>query len=278
MIVITVKGYLRSSGMFIPLLGKWEQRKSGMEDCVVRMEGICKYFGEKVALEHASIELHEGEVLGLVGDNGAGKSTLLKTLAGVFPKDSGDIFIKGRKVRINSPRQSRSLGIEMVYQDMSLCGSLNAWENIYLGRYHTHPLRRSLLPILDKRSMARKALQSLRNLGIDLTDINGPVRNLSGGQQQAVAICRCQLFRPGVILLDEPTASMGMAEREKVLDMILDLKDQGSSIIMVTHNLQELFQVADRALVVKEGRSIWCGPLEGMEPENLAQMMFVGRA
>jgi len=243
-----------------------------MGKCLVRMEDISKHFGGKVALEQAHMELREGEVLGLVGDNGAGKSTLLKILAGVIARDGGDVFIRGHKVAINSPHQSRSLGIEMVYQDLSLCGSLTVWENIYLGRYIIHPFR-----ILDKKLMSQKALQFLQNLGIDLTDVNEPVRNLSGGQQQAIAICRCLLFQPNVILLDEPTASMALVEQEKVLKMIVDLKDQGRSLVMVTHDLQQLFRVADRGLVLKGGRSIWCGSLKELKPDDLAQMMFVGK-
>ncbi|MGD0915232.1 MAG: ATP-binding cassette domain-containing protein [Thermodesulfobacteriota bacterium] len=243
-----------------------------MNNYLVRMENISKHFGGKVALEQAHLELSQGEVLGLVGDNGAGKSTMLKILAGVAARDGGDIFIGGQKVSINSPRQSRSLGIEMVYQDLSLCGSLTVWENIYLGRYIVRPLR-----ILDKNRMSQKALQFLQNLGIDLYNINEPVRNLSGGQQQAIAICRCLLFQPEVILLDEPTASMALVEQERVLKLIIDLKDQGRSLVMVTHNLQELFRVADRALVLKGGRNVWCGPLKRLKPDDLAQMMFVGR-
>ena len=243
-----------------------------MEKPLVRMENISKHFGGKVALEEARLELNEGEVLGLVGDNGAGKSTLLKILAGVVSRDRGDISIRSEKVSINSPRQSRSLGIEMVYQDLSLCGSLTVWENIYLGRYVVRPFR-----ILDKNLMSQRALQFLKNLGIDLSDVNEPVRNLSGGQQQAIAICRCLLFRPKVILLDEPTASMALVEQEKVLKLIVDLKEQGRSLVMVTHNLQQLFRVADRTLVLKGGRSIWCGPLKGLKPDDLAQMMFIGR-
>lgn len=160
----------------------------------------------------------------------------------------------------------------MVYQDLSLCGSLTVWENIYLGRYVVRPSR-----ILDKNLMSQRALQFLKNLGIDLSDVNEPVRNLSGGQQQAIAICRCLLFRPNVILLDEPTASMALVEQEKVLKLIVDLKEQGRSLVMVTHNLQQLFRVADRTLVLKGGRSVWCGPLKGLKPDDLAQMMFIGR-
>jgi ABC-type sugar transport system ATPase subunit len=243
---------------------------------IVRMGDINKRFGGKVALEQVDLELQEGEVLGLVGDNGAGKSTLLKVLSGTINRDSGTIFLDERKVTIKSPHQSRQLGIEMVYQDLSLCRNLTIWENIYLGRFRTHSFLKGFFPVLNKREMSKKTLDSLQHIGINLKDMNKPVHSLSGGEQQAVALCRCLLFRPKVILLDEPTASMALWEKQKILKLINNLKEKGHSLIMVTHNLQDLFQVADRALVLKEGKRIWCGSLEGKRPEDLAQMMFAG--
>ena len=231
-----------------------------------------------MALDQAELRLHPGEILGLVGDNGAGKSTMLKVLSGVLKRDGGEIYLEGKPVRIDSPSRSRGLGIEMVYQDLSLCNSLNVWENVFLGRYRSRPPFTKLLAILDKRRMARKALEAMEALGINRFEVNTPVRNLSGGQQQAVAICRCLLFEPRVILLDEPTASMAVRERERVLALIRDLSRQGRSIIMVTHNLQELFKVAHAAAVLKEGRTIWQGSLQGLTPDDVARMMFVGRA
>lgn len=249
-----------------------------MEKIAVRMANICKKFDGKVALDHAEMELQKGEILGLVGDNGAGKSTLLKILSGVLPKDSGEIFLEeGQKVMVDNPSRARQLGIEMVYQDLSLCGTLNLWENIFLGRFLTRRLFNLLFPVLDRRRMERETARLLREVGIDLPTLHQPVRTLSGGQQQAVAFCRCLLFHPKIILLDEPMASMALWEREKILGLIRTLKGKGSSIIMVTHNLQDLFQVADRVLVLKEGRSIWSGPLSGLAPDDIAQMMFSGK-
>ncbi len=247
-----------------------------MKTPIIRMENIGKRFGAKVALAQADLDLREGEILGLVGDNGAGKSTLLKILSGSIGRDEGEIYLHGRKVTITCPRHSRELGIEMVYQDLSLCRSLTIWENIFLGRFTTYPFLRKLVPILNKREMFHQALLSMQQVGIGLEDMNKPVRNLSGGEQQAVALCRCLLFRPRVILLDEPTASMALWEKQKILRLILDLRGQGHSLIMVTHNLQDVFQVADRALVLKEGKRIWCGALEGMSPPDLARLMFAG--
>ncbi len=249
-----------------------------MVNIAVRMENICKKFDGKVALDHAEMELQKGEVLGLVGDNGAGKSTLLKILSGVLSKDSGDIFIEGQKVIVGNPSRARHLGIEMVYQDLSLCGTLNVWENIFLGRYLTRRFFKNFFPILDRRKMERETSHLLTKLGIDLPNLQQPVRTLSGGQQQAVAFCRCLLFQPKIVILDEPMASMALWEREKILGLIRGLKQRGCSIIMVTHNLQDLFQVADRFLVLKEGRSIWSGPLIGLTPNDIAQLMFSGKA
>ena len=247
-------------------------------DAIVHMKDIQKQFAGKIALNSAELFLHRQEILGLVGDNGAGKSTLLKILSGVLRRDAGKIIIGGKPVRIDAPTHSRDLGIEMVYQDLSLCESLSVWENAYLGRYETRKLLKPLVSILDKRKMARQAAHVLTELGITLTDINTPVRHLSGGQRQAVAICRCLLFQPRIVLLDEPTASMAAWEQKKILDLIRSLKDRGKSVIMVTHNLRELFQVADRAAVLKEGRTIWQGILKDTTPDELARMMFLGKA
>ncbi|KMY68402.1 hypothetical protein AAU61_01575 [Desulfocarbo indianensis] len=249
-----------------------------MADALVQLKGIEKHFSGKIALDRAELALRRGEILGLVGDNGAGKSTMLKIISGVLKKDAGEILMEGQAVRINSPVHSRGLGIEMVYQDLSLCGSLNVWENIFLGRYQTRSFFKMPSPVLDKRKMIKMTVETMASLGIRRLDANAPVRNLSGGEQQAVAICRCLLFHPRVILLDEPTASMALKERQKVLELVRGLKERGRSIIMVTHNLEELFQVADRAAVFKEGRAIWQGPLRGLKPDDVARMMFVGKA
>lgn len=249
-----------------------------MADALVQLKGIEKHFSGKIALDRAELALWRGEILGLVGDNGAGKSTMLKIISGVLKKDGGEIFIEGQTVRINNPVHSRGLGIEMVYQDLSLCGSLNVWENIFLGRYRTKSLFKTPSAVLDKRKMIKMTVEVMASLGITRLDASTPVRNLSGGEQQAVAICRCLLFHPRVILLDEPTASMALKERQKVLELVRGLKEGGRSIIMVTHNLEELFQVADRAAVFKEGRTVWQGSLGGMKPDDVARMMFLGKA
>jgi len=248
-----------------------------MNTILVEMKNIQKSFDSKKALNNADMTLQRGEILGLVGDNGAGKSTLLKVLAGVLPMDQGTMIMDGKPVQIPSPRHARALGIEMVYQDLCLCGNMSIWENMFLGRYRTHALRKRLFPFLDKSCMKAQAGRTLRELGIDLSDMNQPIRTLSGGEQQAVAISRCLLFQPRIVLLDEPTASMAAWEQNRVLEMVRKLKAQGCSVIVVTHNLPEIFEVADRVLVLKKGESIWCGHTVDLTPKSLAQRMFVGK-
>lgn len=249
-----------------------------MEAALVRMENIGKRFDGKVALDGAWLELQGPEILGVVGDNGAGKSTLLKVLAGVVIPDQGAVFVRGKLVTIRSPRESQALGIEMVYQDFSLCPSLTVWENAFLGRYLHRSLKSHKMPFLAKATMRERVRDILQQLGINLSNLDDPIRNLSGGQQQAVAVCRSLLFQPEVLLLDEPTASMAVVEQEKILGVIRGFRERGKAVVMVTHNLTELFQVADRAMVLKEGRTIWCGPLDGLIPGDLAHLMFVGRS
>lgn len=244
---------------------------------LIELRDIRKSFNGKIALNGVDLTLNRGEILGLVGDNGAGKSTLLKILAGFHAEDQGGILINGKAVHISSPRYARDLGIEMVYQDLSLCGNMTIWENIFLGRYDVPTFRKRRIPFLKKSSMALQAKNTLMELGLNLKTMNQPVHTLSGGEQQAVAMSRCLLFHPNLILLDEPTASMALWEKKKILELMEKLRNQGRSIIVVTHNLHEIFEVADRVLVLKQGQSIWCGQVSELTPETLAQRMFVGK-
>ena len=192
---------------------------------------------------------------------------MLKILSGALPRDGGGIFVRGRPARIASPRDSRDLGIEMVYQDHALCASMNIWENAFLGRY-AGSARPRWSPFVSKKAMAQKARKALRDLGIDLGDTTRSVRTLSGGERQAVALSRCILFRPDIVLLDEPTASMAAWEKDKILDLVRSLRDRGSSVVIVTHNLPEVFQVADRVLVLKEGESVCAVPWTVWTPKG----------
>ncbi|MBW3634632.1 MAG: ATP-binding cassette domain-containing protein [Chloroflexi bacterium] len=213
---------------------------------------LTKSFGSVAALRGATLELRAGEVLGVVGDNGAGKSTLIKTLSGVVAPDRGTIFFAGELVHFSSPRAARSLGIETVYQDLALCEHLTVARNLYLGR----ELTRHGLPWLDDRRMARSAEQFLERLGIVAVPGDAVVRNLSGGQRQAVAVAKAVAFSPRVLILDEPTAALGVREVEQVLDLVRRVRADGVGVILITHRMQDLFEVCDRLLIMYEGTDI----------------------
>ena len=220
----------------------------------VSMRGISKRYGTVQTLDGVSLDLAPGEVLGLVGDNGAGKSTLSKVLSGAVVPDSGIIEIDGVPVSFASPADARAHHVEMVYQDLSLCDTVDVAGNLFLGR---EPRRRILgLPFLDKRRMRAEAAAMLTSLGISVPDITVHVENLSGGQRQSIAIGRAASFAPKVLIMDEPTAALAVAEVEAVLDLIRAVSRTGVSVILVTHRLQDLFLVCDRLQVMYEGRAV----------------------
>ena len=220
----------------------------------VRMRGISKRYGTIQTLDDVSLDLMPGEVLGLVGDNGAGKSTLSKVLSGAVVPDAGTIEIDGRAVSFASPAEARAQHVEMVYQDLSLCDTVDVAGNLFLGR---EPRRRVLgIPFLDKPRMRADAVAMLTSLGISVPDITVQVENLSGGQRQSIAIGRAASFDPKVLIMDEPTAALAVAEVEAVLDLIRTVSARGVSVILITHRLQDLFLVCDRLQVMYEGRAI----------------------
>jgi simple sugar transport system ATP-binding protein len=220
----------------------------------VKMTGISKRYNTIQTLDEVSLTLRPGEVLGLVGDNGAGKSTLSKVLSGAVIPDSGTVEIDGKTVGFASPADSRAARIEMVYQDLSLCDSVDVAGNLFLGR---EPRRRMLgLPFLDKPRMHRQARDMLDRLGIVIADTRLKVENLSGGQRQSIAIGRAASFDPSVLIMDEPTAALAVAEVEAVLELIRTVSARGVSVILITHRLQDLFLVCDRIQVMYEGRNV----------------------
>ena len=219
----------------------------------VRMRGISKRYGAIQTLSDVSLDLRPGEVLGLVGDNGAGKSTLSKVLSGAVVPDSGTIEIDGQAVSFQTPADARRHHVEMVYQDLSLCDTVDVAGNLFLGR---EPRRRLLgLPFLDKGRMLHDAREMLDRLGIVIPDISVKVENLSGGQRQSIAIGRAASFDPRVLIMDEPTAALAVAEVEAVLDLIRTVSARGVSVVLITHRLQDLFLVCDRIQVMYEGRA-----------------------
>jgi simple sugar transport system ATP-binding protein len=219
----------------------------------VQMEDISKSFGAITSLDRVNLVLRAGEVLGLVGDNGAGKSTLSKILSGAVVPDTGRLLLDGREVRFASPADARRQRVEMVYQDLSLCDTVDVAGNLLLGR---EPLRRMLgVPIMDKRKMHADAAQMLGHLGIRMPSTRLKVENLSGGQRQSIAIGRAVSFDPLVLIMDEPTAALAVAEVDAVLDLIRRVSAEGVSVILITHRLQDLFVVCDRIMVLYEGRN-----------------------
>ena len=216
---------------------------------LLSLHGICKRFGAMQALTDVDLEVRAGEVLALVGDNGAGKSTLVKTIAGVAAPDSGVIMWQGSPVQIGSPQDSSELGIATVYQDLSLCENLDVVGNLFLGR----ELRR--FGILNHIEMERRASTQLRGLAITLPSLRIPVASLSGGQRQAVAIARSLIGEPKLVILDEPTAALGVEQTAQVLTLVARLREQGHGVILVSHNLDEVRSVADRVAVLRLGRN-----------------------
>ena len=222
---------------------------------IVEMRNIKKHFGAVQALTGVDLVLYPNEVLGLVGDNAAGKSTLMKVLSGAYIPDDGGVFIEGKHVHITKPEDARRLGIEMVYQDFALANNLNVAANIFLGR---EAVRWRLGPIqlMNQRHMEEFARDALERLKIKIDSVLLRVENLSGGQRQAVAIGRATAFNAKVIIMDEPTAALSVAAIGQVLDLIKELKAQGCSIIIISHRLEDIFQVCDRVMVLRHGRKV----------------------
>jgi len=216
---------------------------------VLQMEGISKRFGAVQALTDVEFEVSQGEVVALVGDNGAGKSTLIKVIAGVGPNDDGVIRFEGREVTITRPLDATALGIATVYQDLALCDNLDVVANLFLGR---EDVRSGLL---DEVTMERRASELLRSLAAKIPSVRIPVASLSGGQRQTVAISRSLVGDPKVVILDEPTAALGVAQTAQVLELIERLKHRGHAVILITHNLADANAVCDRIVVLRLGRN-----------------------
>jgi ABC-type sugar transport system ATPase subunit len=216
-----------------------------------------KRFGAVHALKDVSLEARSGEVLALLGDNGAGKSTLVKCISGVHALDEGEIHVDGMPVTLNGPAAARRAGIETVYQDLALFDNLTPAQNFYCGREIAAPawLPRGLR-FLDRRAMDRGAADVLDRLKVKLPKLDDPVARMSGGQRQAIAVARAAVFARKVVMLDEPTAALGLRESRKVLDLIVQLKAQGHAVILITHNMEHVIELADRAVVLRQGRKV----------------------
>ncbi len=241
---------------------------------LLRMEEIFKSFGSVKALHQVNLTLSRGEVLGLVGDNGAGKSTLIKILSGAILADGGAIFLEGQKVEIENPQDARNHGIETIYQTFALVGNLPIYLNLFLGRYRLKPLLGGLIKILDERRMEKESWEILQNLGIHFNSVREKVDHLSGGQRQAVAIGRALFFNPRIIIMDEPTSGLAVKEVEQIHQIIRDFKQNGVSIIFITHRLQSIFTVADRVMVLRAGQKVMEKSIQETTLEEIVRAMF----
>jgi simple sugar transport system ATP-binding protein len=214
-----------------------------------------KHFGGLVAVDRVSLDAHAGEVVGLLGDNGAGKSTLIKMISGVYQPDGGRLVLNGRETNFSSPQAARDAGIETIYQDLALCENLDAAANIFLGR---EPVRRvlGLLGAVDRRRMLAESRQILAQLDIRIPRLGRPIRQMSGGQRQAVAIARAVYWNARLMIMDEPTAALGVPEQRKVLALVRTLREHDVGVIIISHNLQDVFDVADRVVVMRRGRAV----------------------
>jgi len=230
----------------------------------LRLRGISKSFGAVRALSNVDFEVYAGEVVGLVGDNGAGKSTLIKVISGVEPGDEGEIFLEGQKVSIPNPPAANHLGIETVYQDLALCDNLDVVANLFLGREE-----RSFLRSLDEIDMEKQGLSILQSLEVKIPSVRATVAMLSGGQRQSIAVAKSILRQAKVVLLDEPTAALGVVQTRQVLHLIRRLRDQGLAVVVISHNLADVFEVVDRVIVLRLGKRVGTFDIKTTTPEQV---------
>jgi ABC-type sugar transport system ATPase subunit len=218
---------------------------------IVEMKGICKRFGGVQALMYVDLELRRGEIMGMVGDNGAGKSTLMKILSGAYLADEGEIYIDGHKAHIQNPQDAFNLGVGMIYQDLALFNNLDVAKNIFIGRELT---RGPFGLLMDKKRMYKRAEEVIRDFRVDIKSPKMNVARMSGGQRQMVACARAIAFQSKVLIMDEPTAALGVTEASKLLGLIKSLKDMGLSILLITQRIPDILAIADRVFVLKGGQ------------------------
>ena len=240
---------------------------------LLEARAVSKRFGGVLALDRVDFAVHAGEVVALAGDNGAGKSTLIKILSGVFAPDAGELAAQGRPITLANPHDARDRGIETIYQDLALADNLDVGANVFLGR---EPMTRrfGILPVIDRRLMREEAAKTLDTLDIGLDRLDRPVRALSGGQRQCVAIGRALHWRAQVLIMDEPTAALGVPEQRKVVSLIQSLKARGVGIIFISHNLQDIFAVSDRIVVLRRGVKAGERATPGANPDEIVRLMI----
>ncbi len=246
----------------------------GKSEYVVEMKGISKSFGGIRALKSVDLELRRGEIMGIVGDNGAGKSTLMKVLSGAHLADDGEIYIDGQRAQIRSPHDAFNLGIGMIYQDLALFNNLDVAQNIFVGR----ECRRGPFDLLlDKRGMYTKAAELIKELRVDISSAKLSVARMSGGQRQMVACARAIAFESKILIMDEPTAALGVTEAGKLLNLIRTLKDMGISILLITQRIPDILAIADRVFVLKGGQRQGILDVSQVTLDDVVTMIVRGR-
>jgi ABC-type sugar transport system ATPase subunit len=239
---------------------------------LLELRGVSKRFGPVLALRGVDLVVPAGEVTALAGDNGAGKSVLIKTIAGIHQPDGGQIYWEGRPVHIRTPRDAAALGIQTVYQDLALADNLDIVQNMFLGRERTRA------GLLEDDSMETSATKALAGLSVTtVRSIRQPVASLSGGQRQAVAIARAVLWNSKLVIMDEPTAALGVAQTKMVLDLVRTLADRGYAVLLISHNLHDVFVVADRIAILHLGRMVATGKVGEFDPQTVVSYMTFGR-
>ncbi len=240
---------------------------------LLRMENIKKIYGHVEALKGVDLTLEKGEILGLVGDNAAGKSTLIKILSGAVPPTSGEIYLDGKRVEISGPADSRNLGIETVYQQFALVDNLAIYCNVFLGRMAMKKCF-GILPVLDKERMQKDTMEVLNRMSIRFDSVKRSVSDLSGGQRQAVAIARAISFNPRILILDEPTSGLAVKEVQKIEEIVVHFKKRGISVILISHRLESIFNIADRILVLRAGLKVMDEKKERITSKDVVEKMF----
>lgn len=238
---------------------------------LLEMRGISKAFGAVQALTDVNFDVYAAEVVALVGDNGAGKSTLIKAISGIYPIDTGTILWEGNEVTVRGPHDAAALGIATVYQDLALCNNLDVVANLYLGR-ESGPWG-GPLGIMDEVAMERRSIEVLRRLSVNIPSVRTVIAEMSGGQRQAVAVARSVLWENKVVLLDEPTAALGVAQTKEVLDLVKRLREEGHGVVIISHNLADVFEVADRVTVLRLGRYVGTYDARTVDRERIVGLM-----
>jgi ABC-type sugar transport system ATPase subunit len=247
-------------------------------DSMLQCKNLTKHFGGLVAVDDVSIEIFPGEVVGLVGDNGAGKSTLIKMISGVYQPNDGEIYFDGKQVTFAGPREARDMGIETIYQDLALAENLDVGSNIFLGREIKSRYLGGLFSTINRGKMREESTGVLKRLDIHIPSLSQQIRNLSGGQRQGVAIARAIYWNAKMVIMDEPTAALGVTEQHKVLRLVRTLAEQGVPVLIISHNMQDVFAVADRIVVMRRGKKVGELIAKDSTPDEVVSLMVGAEA